>query len=127
MSENSLDSLLIDTRAAKNSSFLMHIYDSLAMSWPCMTYSRYRPTPFLLPNLFYKLIHEICPIDLAFQRNNDIVELYWNLQRKNTLEFAFLHMNKPNDLGKNLRRGRGKMSKVEVIQRVEKGEHRREN
>ena len=30
-------------------------------------------------------------------------------------------------LGKNLRHGRGKMSKEEVIRREEKGEHRKEN
>ena len=36
-------------------------------------------------------------------------------------------LNKPNDLGKNLRRGRGKMSKVEVIQREENIERKIEN
>ena len=41
--------------------------------------------------------------------------------------YALTNKNKPNDLGKNLRRGRGKMSKVEVIWREEKGEHRKEN
>ena len=41
--------------------------------------------------------------------------------------FTYFYTQQAQQLGKNLRHGRGKMSKEEVIRREEKGEHRKEN